>query len=220
MVLKLVYFNGRGYAETSRLLLAINKVEYEDFRYPLKVVDWKTHNMVKEEFDTDKQNNKLLPSLNKVPYLEVDGAIIPQSKAIERYLAKKYNMMGDTDVESARVDGICECVLDFKNLYQSVRKLPEDEKEAGLKKWFSETLVEKLELLENILSKEKEGYSVGDRTSLADVVLFSFITQFFDDKESALNALSTTPKLKNIVDMVTQLEEVKTWLTTRPDTPF
>ena len=220
MVLKLVYFNGRGYAETSRLLLAINKVEYEDFRYPLKVVDWKTHNMVKEEFDTDKQNNKLLPSLNKVPYLEVDGAIIPQSKAIERYLAKKYNMMGDTDVESALVDGICECVLDFKNLYQSVRKLPEDEKEAGLKKWFSETLVEKLELLENILSKEKEGYSVGDRTSLADVVLFSFITQFFDDKESALNALSTTPKLKNIVDMVTQLEEVKTWLSTRPDTPF
>ena len=220
MVLKLVYFNGRGYAETSRLLLAINKVEYEDFRYPLKVVDWKTHTMVKEEFDTDKQNNKLLPSLNKVPYLEVDGAIIPQSKAIERYLAKKYNMMCDTDVESARVDGICECVLDFKNLYQSVRKLPEDEKEAGLKKWFSETLVEKLELLENILSKEKEGYSVGDRTSLADVVLFSFITQFFDDKESALNALSTTPKLKNIVDMVNQLEEVKTWLSTRPDTPF
>ena len=220
MVLKLVYFNGRGYAETSRLLLAINKVEYEDFRYPLKVVDWKTHNMVKEEFDTDKQNNKLLPSLNKVPYLEVDGAIIPQSKAIERYLAQKYNMMGDTHVESARVDGICECVLDFKNLYQSVRKLPEDEKEAGLKKWFSETLVEKLELLENILSKEKDGYSVGDRTSLADVVLFSFITQFFDDKESALNALSTTPKLKNIVDMVTQLEEVKTWLTTRPNTPF
>ena len=220
MVLKLVYFNGRGYAETSRLLLAINNVEYEDFRYPLKVVDWKTHNMVKEEFDTDKQNNKLLTSLNKVPYLEVDGAIIPQSKAIERYLAKKYNMMGDTDVESARVDGICECVLDFKNLYQSVRKLPEDEKEAGLKKWFSETLVEKLELLENILSKEKEGYSVGDRTSLADVVLFSFITQFFDDKESALNALSTTPKLKNILDKVTQLEEVKTWLSTRPNTPF
>ena len=52
------------------------------------------------------------------------------------------------------------------------------------------------------------------------VVLFSFITQFFDDKESTLNALSTTPKLKNILDKVTQLEEVKTWLSTRPNTPF
>jgi glutathione S-transferase len=220
MNLKLVYFNGRGYAETSRLLLAINNVDYEDFRYPLKIIDWKTHNMVKEEFDTDKQTNKLLPSLNKVPYLEVDGVIIPQSKAIERYLSKTYNMMGDTDLESARVDGICECVRDFKDAYQTSKKLPEDEKDAGLKKWFSETLVEKLELLENILSKEKEGYSVGVKTSLADVVLFSFITQFFDDKESALNALTTTPKLKAIVDNVNNLESVKKWLSTRPDTPF
>ena len=220
MNLKLVYFNGRGYAETSRLLLAINNVEYEDFRYPLKIIDWKTHNMIREEFTKDKEDNKLLPSLNKVPYLEVDGVVIPQSKAIERFLAKTYNMAGDTDLESARVDGICECVRDFKDAYQTAKKLPEDEKDAGLKTWFSETLVEKLVSLEHILSKEKGGYSVGVKTSLADVVLFSFITQFFDDKEAALNALSTTPKLKAIVDNVNNLSEVQEWLKVRPDTPF
>ena len=35
--MKLVYFNGRGLAEISRILLAIGEEDYEDFRYPLKI---------------------------------------------------------------------------------------------------------------------------------------------------------------------------------------
>ena len=34
-MLKLNYFNGRGMAETSRLILAAAGADYEDFRYPL-----------------------------------------------------------------------------------------------------------------------------------------------------------------------------------------
>ena len=37
--MKLTYFNGRGLAETSRVLLAISGQPYEDFRYPLNVID-------------------------------------------------------------------------------------------------------------------------------------------------------------------------------------
>ena len=51
--MKLVYFNGRGLAETSRILLAIAGAEYEDFRYPLEVRDWATHDFVKAEFDAE-----------------------------------------------------------------------------------------------------------------------------------------------------------------------
>ena len=86
--MKLVYFNGRGLAEISRILLAIGEEDYEDFRYPLKIIDWSKHQMEKAEFDKDKTDGKLTGSLNKVPYLEVDGTIIPQSKSIERYLAR------------------------------------------------------------------------------------------------------------------------------------
>ena len=125
--MKLCYFNGRGLAETSRLLFAINSEEYEDFRYPLEVIDFSKHEMVKEEFDKDKADGKLVHSLNKLPYLEVDGVIIPQSKTIERFLARRFNMMGETDVQGAQIDSICECVRDFKDLYQKVRSLPEDE---------------------------------------------------------------------------------------------
>ena len=104
--MKLCYFNGRGLAETSRLLFAIQGEDYEDFRYPLEVIDFSKHEMVKEEFDKDKADGKLVHSLNKLPYLEVDSVIIPQSKTIERFLARRFNMMGETEVQSAQIDSI------------------------------------------------------------------------------------------------------------------
>ena len=218
MVMKLVYFNVRGLAETSRILLALGGEEYEDFRYPLEVIDMSKHEMKKEEFDTDKAAGKLSLSLNKVPALEVDGVTIPQSKAIERFLARRFNMMGENELDAARIDSICECVRDFKDMYQKVRFLPEAERSEGMNQWFTVTLVERLGLLENLLGEE--GFSVGDKLSLSDVVLFCFITQFFDNKEAAYNATLATPRLRKIVDSVSQNEKVVRWLKERPVTDF
>jgi glutathione S-transferase len=216
--MKLVYFNGRGFAETSRLILALKNIDYEDYRYPIEVIDWKTHNIVKKEFDADKQNGRLEGSLNKLPYLLVNGYTIPQSKAIERYLAEKYGMMGSGAIERAKIDSICECVRDFKDLYQSVRRLGEEEKEEGMNKWFSETLPEKMCLLENIVGNEK--HCVGNADSLADIVIYSFITQFFDAKEKAMASLDSCPKLHKIVVNIASNSNIKKWLSKRPDTPF
>jgi len=216
--MKLVYFNGRGLAETSRLILAYNQVTYEDFRYPLHIRDWKTHDMTKEEFDNDKKAGKLVRSLHKVPFLEVDGSVICQSKAIERYLGRRYNMMGDTELDAALIDSICEVVRDIKDMYQKVRRLPEEEKEVGLQEWFSETMPNKFADLEHILGED--GYAVGGRASLADIVLFSLVTQFFDNKEGAMNATSNTPRLRSIVQKIADNEEIKKWLDSRPETAF
>mgnify|MGYP001167623941 CR=1 FL=1 len=48
----------------------------------------------------DKKDGKLLKSCNKVPYLSVDGEIVGQSEAIERYLARRFNLMGDNEIEA------------------------------------------------------------------------------------------------------------------------
>lgn len=217
-MMKLTYFDIRGLAETSRILLAIGDEEYVDYRYPLEIIDMATYNMKKVEFESDKKDGKLVKSLNKLPFLEIDGVIIPQSKAIERFLAKRYNLMGGSDLESFRIDSICECVRDFKDMYQKVRKFEGDEKEVEMKKWFNETLVERLELLETNL--DSCDFSVGYNLSLADVVLFTFITEFFDDKESAFNATKTTPKIRGIVNHVSNLDRVKKWIENRPKTDF
>jgi len=219
MPMKLTYFNVRGLAETSRILLAIGGEEYEDFRYPLSVINMSTHEMVKEEFDADKAAGKLVGSLNKVPFLEVDGITIPQSKAVERFLARRFNMMGSSDLESAQIDAICESVRDFKEMYQKVRGLSEEEKEAGTNEWFTVTLVERLSLLENQMVGET-GFSVGSSITLSDVVLFTFVTQFFDNKEASYNATLATPKIRAIVDRVSSHAEVVSWLDRRPKTSF
>ena len=214
--MKLTYFNIRGLAETSRILLAITEIPYEDFRYPLNIIDLKSFNMEKKEFDEDKKNNKLLNSLNKAPFLEVDNVIIPQSKAIERYIATLGNMMGDSPIEYARIDSICECIRDFKDAYQKVRR--SEDRESAMTTWFTETLPERLALLNNILGKENNSFSVGDRLSLADVVIFCFITQFFDDKERAMNATVGISVVRSIIDNVSKHEKVVEWLSVRPET--
>ena len=214
--MKLSYFNGRGLAETSRLILAYNQVDYTDFRFPLVVHDWKTYDMTRTEFDTAKSNGELKSSLNKVPFLEVDDRVICQSKSIERYLGRRYNMFGDSELDGALIDSICEVVRDIKDMYQTVRKLSEEEKVEGMTKWFQETLPNKLVDLDYILGSD--GYSVGSRTSLSDIVLFALITQFFDDSDSALKACP--PKLKNIVNRIHNDENILNWLNTRPVTSF
>ena len=214
--MKLSYFNVRGLAETTRILLAYSGEDYEDFRYPLEVIDFSTHTMVKEEFDSDKSAGKLVKSMNKVPFLEVEDTIICQSKSIERYLGRRFKLMGDTEIESAHIDAICECVRDIKDLYQGVRK--SDDKDKAMSEWFTVTLVDKLSLLENQITGS--GFSVGVRRSLSDIVLFSFITQFFDNKEASLNATLVSPKLRSVIDSVSSEESIQKWLSDRPITDF
>ena len=219
MPMKLTYFNVRGLAETSRFLLALGGEEYEDFRYPLEVIDMSKYEMKKDEFDKDKADGNLVTSLNKVPFLEVDGVTIPQSKSVERFLARRFNMMGSNDLQYAQIDAICESVRDFKDMYQKVRVLPDDEKDSGMKEWFTVTLVERLSLLENQLVGDS-GFSVGNTTSLSDVVLFTFVTEFFDNKEASLNATLASPKVRAVVDRLSSDEKIVKWLTNRPKTSF
>lgn len=217
--MKLVYFNLRGLAETSRLLFAINHQDYEDFRYNFSVKDISKYDFEKPEFDNDKSNGLLLKSMNKLPYLEVDGNVICQSKAIERYLAHRFNMMGSTLIESARIDSICEAVRDIKDLYQSVRKTPEEEKQQAMDKWFNETLVERLNLLSNLCDSDSS-YCIGNALSLADVVIYCLITQFFDNKEGSMKAVSQNKTINSIVENINSINAVQTWLSKRPNTIF
>ena len=77
------YFDGRGAGERTRWICKIGKIPFEDLRYSFP------------EQQEAKAAGKLAPNLGRLPILDVkgaDGAVvarIPQSKAIERFLAKK-----------------------------------------------------------------------------------------------------------------------------------
>ena len=213
-VLQLSYFNARGLAETSRLILAIVGENYQDLRYPLTIDKTKTPMFSKPEFDLDKKMRVLERSFNKLPFLKVGEDVIFQSKAIERYLAKTYNLMGSSLVEEALIDGLCEVIRDYKTEYQQVKK---EKNEESLKKWFSETLPEKVSLLELNINMI---HAVGGRVSLADIVMFEFFTQYFDDVVSINNVLNGTEKVRSIVSNIGENKKIIKWLETRPMTDF
>lgn len=216
-MLKLNYFNGKGIAETSRMLLAAAGVEYEDFRYPLTINNWATYDFTRDEFDKDKEDGKLWKSMDKLPFLQVDDKTIFQSKAIERYIANRYMLMGGDLEDSAVIDSYCECLRDFKTAYHAEKK--KENKEEAMNKWFNELLVNKLEVFDSIISNkgsDMSGYAVGGKLSLADVSIYTFLVEYFDNTEGVLKAYENCPKLKAIVKTVGENEKIKHWIETRP----
>ena len=50
-----------------------------------------------------------------LPILELDGIQIGHSIPIARYLARKYDLVGDSDVEMALADMVIDCLHDYIN---------------------------------------------------------------------------------------------------------
>lgn len=50
----------------------------------------------------------------QVPLLETEGVVIAQSRAIERFLAKRFGFFGKNDVEAALIDSVSEELADAR----------------------------------------------------------------------------------------------------------
>ena len=76
--------------------------------------------------------------LGQVPVLEIDGLKLGQSRAIVRYLSRKYGFSGDSEAEEALVDMYGEHVRDIKDSFFKVRFAPQ----ADRNKWYQTDLPE------------------------------------------------------------------------------
>lgn len=216
--LTLVYFNARGLAETSRILLALAQVDYTDQRYPLEIVDPINHVYIRNEFENDKNEGAFDRSMGKLPILRIvkDSVMteIPQSKAIERFISKRYGMMGYSLIEEARIDAVCECIRDIKDRYQKVRSGTEEEKHT----YFTQTFANELSNLSKVLDHDTK-YAVGNKLSLADVSIYCLVTQFYDNK-SVRDIAANIPRVRDIVMRVASRPEIRIYLQDRPVTKF
>jgi len=218
MAMKLTYFNLRGLAEVSRYMLHMGGATYEDFRLPIDVATF-----AKPEFDANKAAGQYDANMGRIPILEVDGQAIAQSKPIERFVAAKYGFMGDSPVEAAQIDAVCEHVRDIKDAYQKVRGITDEAQKAeGMTKWFASDLPEWLGKLEKALASTSKSTacSVGSKMSLADIVIYYFLVFFFDNVEGAKAAYSNCPTISAVVSAVGANDKVKEWEAKRPDTKF
>ena len=222
---KLTYFDVRGVAENARIIFAAAKVPYEDARLSLNFgVPGDFSTIKRPEFDDMKAKGLLDVSLGKVPLLEVDGAQIGQSKAIERFLATQFGMMGSTPVEAGQVDQLCETVRDIKDAYQKVRNIKDEaEKKTAMDKWFAEDLPNWCSLTEKSLPAGSGPFLVAGKISLADILFYTLLLApkgFFDNTEGAKAAFQSTPKMKAAMEAVDALPQLKEYFATRKETMF
>jgi len=145
-------------------------------------------------FGAAQEKGELDANMKRAPVIVVDGKLeIGQSKTIERYLARRLGVMGSGEAEAAQIDAIAEHVRDIKDKYQKA-KVDKAEKA----KYFDEVMPEfmqKMDTAIGVVGGKGKGPLIGSSLSLADVTLFVFIYDFFDDKDKAKASVAKCPRL-------------------------
>jgi len=184
----------------SRLIFAHAGVEYEDVRVNKK--DWP----------------KLKPKMpfNQLPVLEIDGKILPQSKAIARYLARQYGLVGKTDIDAAFCDAYVDGLDDVANNMSALHDEKDKDKRKKLLSEFQETSLKPfLTRYERFLTDNGSGYFVGKQLTWADLTIYTFIEAHTSNHTALLDSHT---KLQKFMQKVSDLPKIKTWLNKRPQT--
>jgi glutathione S-transferase len=158
--LKLTYFDlhgGRG--EPARLALSIGQIAFEDDRVPPS--DWE-----RRKGDTP---------FGALPVLEVDGLIVAQSNAINRYVGKLTDLYPSDPWQAALCDETLEAVEDINSKIFATLFLPEEQKQAQRKTLVEGPIPFYLTRLQQRLEAHGGRYFAADRLSVADLKAFVWI---------------------------------------------
>ncbi|ELU08525.1 hypothetical protein CAPTEDRAFT_123538 [Capitella teleta] len=187
---QLKYFNIKGLVEPAWWLFALAGQPYKDHRFQ------------EGEWPSVKPIERILM---KAPILVVDGKQIAQSKAVFRYLAKQFGLVGETDMDQARGDMIVDHLEDCTGPLRVIRKEGDPPKKKLLKRTMTE--------MDFSLGKRLE---IAPRVTWTDVV-FVCNTEIH---KRFLNPgyLADYPKLEALVQRVEALPAIAEWIKTRPVT--
>nr|AEI27296.1 mu-class gst glutathione S-transferase [Cipangopaludina cathayensis] len=192
------YWKIRGLAQPIRLLLNYVGEQFEDVQY---------EQGDGPEFSRDAWL-KVKPTLGldfpNLPYY-IDGDIkITQSNAILRYIARKHNLLGQTEQEQVNVDMMVENAMDFRNGVVRLCYNPDYEK---LLKDYIPQCKETLKGFEKWL--KNKSWFAGDNLTLADFPMYELLDQH---RIMVPGILDDYPKLKAFMDAFEALPSIKTYM--------
>ncbi|KAI3383560.1 hypothetical protein SNEBB_005365 [Seison nebaliae] len=205
--IKLLYFNFRGRAEVIRLMLHMSKVEFEDKRFT--------------NFQEWQDNKEGIPEGN-LPILQIDGKDLKNGMAVVKYLARKYNLYGETNEEKYKIDYITENIIDLYQTFavQNIPKAvlfygPEHEETKELIKGFVDaTLNTWLPMMDKELG-EGDQYLVNNKMSFADLMFYEALVTLSILDPKILEKFS---KLTKFQEFFASHENLKDYLEKRPST--
>jgi glutathione S-transferase len=161
---QLHYFKGRGRAETTRWMLAVSQINFEN-------VAIESPEALAELRATDK-----LP-FDQMPLLEIDGFNLSQSSAMIRYLARRGRYYGETDVDALWCDMIAGAVADFAETALQAAFQPTAEGSVGSLRGRFGKFGPKFEAR---LAEIATGFCVGERLTFADIVLAEALSGYLE----------------------------------------
>jgi len=199
---KLTYFNIRGLAEPIRFILAMAGVPYEDNR------------IERDAWAELKPKTKW----GQLPYLTINGEIeLAQSAAIGRYLAKKYKLAGEDDLEQAKADEIIDALSDLRSEWRKWFSQADEAKKEELKKELVETISPRFfNKLTSIKEANDGEWLVGKNVTWADIHVA--VTLEFFESTADPEVLTKFPVLKALKEAVWSLPQIKEWIEKRPQT--
>jgi len=197
---KLYYFNSMGRAEPTRLIFAYKGVKYEDIRI---------------EHEKFSEYESKFP-FGQMPVLEVDGKMLGQSQAINRYLGRTLGMAGSNDWEGAQCDMLADGVTDvINNLMPWFMEHDEEKKKTIWTTFENEHAKPFLALYEKFLKQSGTGHFVGKSMTWADIVIFSILTWW---NQANPHLVEPHADLIKFMGMVASEPKIKHWIETRPKT--
>lgn len=197
---KLLYFNGRGRAETIRMVFAAAGQKFEDNR--IEFADWPA--------------KKKQLRFGQVPLLHIDDQELNQSVAIIHYLGQQFGLAGKTPLDAAKCHALLENFRDFWTQFsRRVMSEKDQEKRPQIVKDAAEEVKTGLATFET-LAKEANGFLVAGQLTYADLeahnVLFMFTSWYGED------FLKAFPHLHKHYELVGKQPKVSEYLASRPKT--
>ncbi len=159
--LKLTYFDihgGRG--EPARLALHIGGVEFDDDRISFR------------EFS----DQRLTFPFNRVPKLEVDGVVLSQGNAINRYVGRLAGLYPSDELQAAYCDEAMDAVEDVLSKVLTTFPIKdEDEKRVAREALAKGPITVYLQQLDRMLSSRGGEYFADGRLTVADLKVMVWI---------------------------------------------
>jgi len=174
-------------------MLAINNIDFIN----ISLAD---HN----DFDDLKASGKL--PFNQLPLLELDDLKLSQSSAMISFLARRGDLYGKTNEDAVRCDMLVGAVGDFNvPAMQFTFKADKDEASRDL----DESLKKFGKHFEFILTQNEGEFLVGQKLSVADIIMAESLTSFIEFYPTCLN---NYPLLKQLQEKVVSEHNINKYL--------
>ena len=191
--IRLHYFLGRGRAETTRWMLAINQINF------------KNNPITTPEDLCELRNSGKLP-FDQMPLLEINGMNISQSSGMIRYLARIGGYYGENDKEALYCDMFAGAIIDFAET--SMQAAFQPSKEIAVK-MLQDRFNKFAPKFETKIKENTNTLCVGKKITFADVILTEALSSYI---EWIPDILKNNPLLLSVYEKIVNETGIKSYL--------